>query len=187
MVKYGSRGRCLILKALLRLFGRTPPTFSVQGGDLTGDLFAAQPDVARLQSRLGASVHIISDIDGTVSDEGLPEAERLNSVGPAREAFRYGKTFDVNCTLMSARTIPECALYRAALEIDGYIIGEDGGQEVTRAPPLRSGLDLFNRLKYAASQVGVCGRYEVVSTRATGTYYSFPLSLKSVEATDLRR
>ena len=70
---------------------------------------------------------IVSDIDGTINDEQLLEADRIGSIQPAVEAFKPWTLNGYTVSLMSSRTLPEIQEYATRLGVVGYQIGEDGG------------------------------------------------------------
>lgn len=75
---------------------------------------------------LKKTVCIVSDIDGTINREEEPEANRINTIGHATEAFAQWENTGYHVSLMSARTLGEINKYRSRLGISGYCIGENG-------------------------------------------------------------
>jgi hydroxymethylpyrimidine pyrophosphatase-like HAD family hydrolase len=74
----------------------------------------------------GAAVCVLSDYDGTISDETLPEPERLSSCGPAKEAFATLGAYGVPTGLITSRSIGEVIHLMGYLGINGPSIAEDG-------------------------------------------------------------
>lgn len=89
------------------------------------------PDIAKLplikeirgQRRI---VQVWSDLDGTANDDTIPEGKRMDTIGPAREAFAKLESLGVTVGLISARGAGEVEAYQKALGVTGPIIAEDG-------------------------------------------------------------
>ena len=74
-----------------------------------------------------ALVAAFTDLDGTANDETLPEADRLGSVGPAKDGFRELQSrYGIVCGPITGRSAGEAQLYARHLGIDGPVICEDG-------------------------------------------------------------
>ncbi len=81
----------------------------------------------------------LSDIDGTANDQSLPENERLESVGPARQVVTRVQSWGIPFGLISSRTLPEVVRYQQALGCVGGAIIEDGlGIEVPEYADLQT-------------------------------------------------
>lgn len=68
----------------------------------------------------------LSDIDGTLNNEHLPESERIHSIGPAREAIETLQSLGILVGICTARAQGEAELYAGAVGARGTLISEDG-------------------------------------------------------------
>ncbi|MBI2028643.1 MAG: HAD-IIB family hydrolase [Candidatus Levybacteria bacterium] len=75
---------------------------------------------------LKKAVWVLSDIDGTVNDEGEIESERIYTIEPAKEAFRELEQRGISVGLITARSFAEAEEYQTKLLISGNIVCEDG-------------------------------------------------------------
>lgn len=107
---------------------------------------------------------IISDIDGTINHEELPEGERLGSISHAAEAFAPWTREGYSISLMSSRTLPEIQAYADQLSVNGYAIGEDGG--IIALPSTMTEQNI-NKLHEAGIQTASFDGRNVVLTSAT--------------------
>lgn len=89
------------------------------------------PIVEREGRRL--AVMAFSDIDGTINNEGLPDSERLGSIGPAKHGIGLLETRGIPVGLITARSLGEAEVYQNAIGNKGITICEDGA--VVLLPP----------------------------------------------------
>lgn len=71
-------------------------------------------------------VYALTDLDGTVNDEHLPENQRLSSIHEAKEAFSALARNGVLTGICTARSSGEARHYQRHLEISGPLISENG-------------------------------------------------------------
>lgn len=103
---------------------------------------------------VGLLITALTDLDGTVNDEHEPEFRRLDTIGPAREAFGVLAACGVGVGICTARSTGEALRYRTALNVSGPIIAEngavvlltDGTRRLMGDPgPLRAAVDRIQR------------------------------------------
>jgi HAD superfamily hydrolase (TIGR01484 family) len=68
----------------------------------------------------------LSDIDGTLNNEHVPESERIHTIGPAREAIETLQRCGVPVGICTARAQGEAELYAEAVGARGWLISENG-------------------------------------------------------------
>lgn len=67
-----------------------------------------------------------SDLDGTVNNQELPEAQRLSSTEPAITAFQTLECMGIAVGVITGRSLGESIMYKQHLNISGLNICEDG-------------------------------------------------------------
>ena len=93
--------------------------------------FMYPPIVEREGRKL--AVMAFSDIDGTITNEGLPDRERIDSIGPAKEGIGLLEAKGIPVGLITARSLGEAEVYQKAIGNKGITICEDGA--VILLPP----------------------------------------------------
>ena len=68
----------------------------------------------------------LSDIDGTLNNEHVPESERIHTIGPAREAIETLQRCGILVGICTARAQGEAELYAEAVGARGWLISENG-------------------------------------------------------------
>ena len=139
--------------------------------DSTGveDRFVNTPIIEREGKRL--TVALLTDLDGTVNDESIKESERIQTIGPAKEAISQLEARNIMVGLITARSFEEAVEYQTALHATGVIICEDGGV---------IGLPLHQIPKAEEEKLGAKYKLETYKGRRV-------LRLSSIKTDDMRK
>lgn len=139
------------------------------------------PIVERDQQR--KVVIALTDLDGTVNNETLKEAQRISSVGPAREAVQQLENIGISIGVITARSFGEAEMYLKALDAHGFTICEDGAVLILpQSGPSVSQAKLSGRMRFVEHGNRQAVVLSEVDTQYIGRYLKYILDMDKSES-----